>query len=132
MIIAHDLRHSANEYVTLTNGSFFHTIPNYFLYILFKDDFDGYPEVNTLPLNFDDISYFLLNISAFTFLSFLTQYFRIRSMYLAKPSKTMPFQYVSVVVGMLIDIFIFGSEYDIYMIMGAILTSCGLLAKIVV
>lgn len=55
----------------------------------------------------NDVGIFLGLLIVFTMLAFVVQYSRVRSMYLAKPSKIMPFQYVSVVFGMLIDVFIF-------------------------
>lgn len=51
---------------------------------------------------------------------------------LKKPSHTMPFGYVTIVVTFLADLFIFRTRFDILQVIGIILTSVGLLSKFLV
>lgn len=60
---------------------------------------------------------------------YVTQLTRVLSTFHLKPSLVMPLSYVTVIVGMIVDITVFSANYNVYMILGAILTSCGLLTK---
>ena len=51
-------------------------------------------------------------------------------MYLSQPSKIMPLQYISVIMGMILDVTVLNASYNKLMIIGAIFTSCGLLTKL--
>lgn len=64
--------------------------------------------------------------------AFISHYTRVKSVYLIKPSYVTPFSYVSVITGMMVDVIIFKSDYNLLMIVGAIFTSCGLLIKLIV
>lgn len=44
----------------------------------------------------------------------------------------MPFGYITLVVGALVDSIVFGSEFGIIMIIGMLLTSSGLLVQVLV
>ena len=58
---------------------------------------------------------------------FLTHFFIIKANSISKPSVVMPFGYVSVVVGFLGDVFLFGTEFSFLAVVGMLLTSTGLL-----
>jgi drug/metabolite transporter (DMT)-like permease len=62
----------------------------------------------------------------------MTQIFITRAIYLKKASFIMPMGYISIVVAFASDILIFGSNFDWLSILGMILTSAGLLSKLLV
>ena len=61
---------------------------------------------------------------------FFTQFFIIKANSLAKPSLVMPFGYVSVAIGFLADVILFGTQFTGLAIFGMIMTSAGLLGNI--
>lgn len=63
---------------------------------------------------------------------FISQWTRIKSATYVKPSVVMPMQYISVLLGMSVDILIFEEEYNFLTFIGAMMTSCGLLIKFIV
>lgn len=62
-------------------------------------------------------------------LAFTAQYLRVRSIYLCAPALVMPFNYLTVLLGVLIDTVIFGLHYNGYMVIGMVLASLGLFSK---
>ena len=98
--------------------------------MLFKDYFTGYPSDNTLVFDSYNAKVFIIYLTIFSVFATLTQYTRVKAVYLSQPSKIMPLQYISVIVGMLLDITVFDAKYNGLMVMGAIFTSCGLLTKL--
>jgi len=44
------------------------------------------------------------------------------------PTLVMPFGYVSVIVGMAADVYLFGSTFNLLQLFGMLMTSCGLLS----
>ncbi len=67
----------------------------------------------------------LLLISAI--LSILYQYLIFAANTLKKPSHTMPFGYVSIVINYLADLFLYGSKFKVVPMLGIFLTSAGLI-----
>ena len=63
------------------------------------------------------------------FTGFFTQFFIIKANSLAKPSLVMPFGYVSIAVGFVADVVLFGTQFTVLAIVGMILTSAGLLGN---
>ena len=63
--------------------------------------------------------------------SFLTQYFRAKSLFLCSPALVQPFSYLTVIMGILFDILFLGSSYDILMVLGVVMTSIGLFSKLI-
>ncbi len=53
-----------------------------------------------------------------------------RAMLMAKPSMVMPFSYISIVLGCIVDSFIFNFSLDFITIAGVLLASVGLLTKV--
>jgi drug/metabolite transporter (DMT)-like permease len=64
-------------------------------------------------------------------LAFLAQYFKVKSVYMCSPALIMPFNYLTVILGLLIDLIVFDSHYNWMIIMGMALASCGLLSKFI-
>lgn len=64
-------------------------------------------------------------------LAFLGQYFKVKSVYMCSPALIMPFNYLTVILGLLIDLVVFDSHYNWMIIMGMALASCGLLSKFI-
>jgi drug/metabolite transporter (DMT)-like permease len=51
---------------------------------------------------------------------------------LKKPSFIMPFGYITIVVGTILDYLVFGQRVDWLVIVGMVLTSSGLMVKLIV
>ncbi len=51
---------------------------------------------------------------------------------LIKPSKTMPLGYLTVAVGFVADVYLFGTRFTFFPIIGILLTSAGLLTDLLV
>lgn len=62
----------------------------------------------------------------------LSQLFLITATSLAKPSKTMPLGYVTVIFGFLADIYLFKIKFTLLPIFGMLLTSVGLLSDFII
>ena len=60
---------------------------------------------------------------------YISQSTRIRAVYLAKPSDVVPFTYAGIIGSLLIDIFIYDSQFSTLSIIGIFFTSIGLCAK---
>lgn len=63
--------------------------------------------------------------------AFVSQYLKAKSVYMCSPALVMPFSYLSVIVGLALDIWIFKSHYDTLTIVGMVLSCFGLLSKFV-
>lgn len=63
---------------------------------------------------------------------YLTQNLSARSLFLKKPSIIMPFWYINTVIGFVIDVVYFGDSFDWMSILGMMLTSSGLLMKLLI
>lgn len=63
--------------------------------------------------------------------AFASQYLKAKSVYMCSPALVMPFSYLSVIIGLILDIWIFRSHYDYFAIIGMILSCLGLLSKFV-
>jgi drug/metabolite transporter (DMT)-like permease len=50
-----------------------------------------------------------------------------RALYLIPAAKCNPFQYVGVIIGFISDIYFFNKRFDVYTIIGMIITSSGLI-----
>jgi len=59
----------------------------------------------------------------------LCQYMIFASNSLMKPSRVMPFGYISVIVSFVADIYIFKAEFNFLAVLGILLTSLGLIGK---
>ena len=81
-------------------------------------------------LSLSDITWKLVLIVLATVVTgFLTQLFIIRANSIAKPSVVMPFGYISVAMGFLADVYLFGTHFTALAVVGMILTSAGLLGN---
>lgn len=79
---------------------------------------------------FEEVSWLLLLVLAGIVLAgFFTQLFIIKANSLAKPSIVMPFGYVSVAVGFLADVLLFGTQFTTLTVVGMVLTSAGLMGN---
>jgi hypothetical protein len=56
----------------------------------------------------------------------------VRPMSLKKPSYLMPFGYLTIIVSFITDIFIFNSTFDVFSIIGMVMTSGGLFSKLII
>ncbi len=59
----------------------------------------------------------------------LCQYMIFASNSLMKPSRVMPFGYLSVITSFLADLYIFEADFNFWTVIGIILTSLGLIGK---
>jgi len=81
------------------------------------------------------INYELLTItSIFIFLGYLffawaSQLFVYEANRIKKPSRVMPFSYITIMVSFVADLYLFGTTFNFIAIVGIILTSSGLLGK---
>ena len=66
-----------------------------------------------------------------TVLAFITTYLRVKAFYLSSPALVLPFGYVTVVLGMSIDILVLDADYNLITILGMALTSTGLFSKLI-
>lgn len=64
--------------------------------------------------------------------AFLTQFTQAKAMYMCTPALLMPFSYVSVIFGFLIDLIVFDAKYNGLKIIGMIMASFGLFSKFLV
>lgn len=73
-----------------------------------------------------------LSVLGLVAFAYLTQNLVTRAIYLKKASYIMPFGYISIVVAFISDIVFFDASFDWISILGMILTSAGLLSKLLV
>jgi hypothetical protein len=63
--------------------------------------------------------------------AYLAQWFRVKSIFLCTPALVLPFNYLNVILGLLVDILIFNSHYNWIIIVGMGLSSAGLFSKFI-
>lgn len=63
--------------------------------------------------------------------AFLTQFCLARATFMCSPALVMPFSYVSVIAGFIIDILLFDAQYGWVMILGMCMASIGLFSKFI-
>ena len=73
----------------------------------------------------------MLALFAVCFFDYTADYFRARSLFLALPSKVIPFNYFGIILGIIYDVAIFGHTSDWIQIVGMFLTSIGLLSNVI-
>jgi len=71
-------------------------------------------------------------IAGLVIFAFFTQNFITRAMMNKKPSYMMPFGYITIIGSAVMDYLIFNTSFDLITIIGMMLTSCGLLIKLIV
>jgi drug/metabolite transporter (DMT)-like permease len=64
-------------------------------------------------------------------LGFMAQYFLAKATFLCSPALIMPFSYISVIIGFVIDILLFDAQYTWLMMIGMIMACIGLFSKFV-
>ncbi len=64
--------------------------------------------------------------------AFLTQSFNTKAIMLKKPSYIMPLGYITIILSSLLDYILFGNSLSTLSIMGILLTSSGLLIKLLI
>ena len=80
-------------------------------------------------MEMEDVSWWLVGMLAgIVVTGFLAQLLVFMANIIQKPSKMMPFGYVSVIAGFYADLYLFGTNFDLLPIIGMILTSVGLLS----
>lgn len=70
-------------------------------------------------------------ICLFVAFSFLLQISIAKALYLSSPAVVMPFSYVSVIFGLVIDLVIYDAKYNWLMIIGMVMASGGLFTKFI-
>jgi drug/metabolite transporter (DMT)-like permease len=83
-------------------------------------------KAKSLDLNF----YFYL--FGLTITAYLTQNFMTRAIMLKKPSFIMPLGYITIILSTIMDFFLFGNSFSMLSIVGMLLTSSGLLVKLLI
>ena len=67
-----------------------------------------------------------------SFLVFVSQYFRVKSLFIMPASKVAPLHYFGIVLSILFDLTVFGYEIKWYQYIGMALASSGLMIKMLV
>jgi len=62
--------------------------------------------------------------------AYLAHYFRVKSLFLLPPSKIIPFNYVGIILSVIMDLTLFGHKTNLLEIIGILLTSIGLLSHL--
>lgn len=75
---------------------------------------------------------FVCILIALIIVGFSAQYAIFMANSLIKPSKTMPLGYLTVAVGFVADVYLFGTRFTFFPIIGILLTSAGLLTDLLV
>ena len=75
---------------------------------------------------------FYVGMTGLVVFAFITQNLMTRAVYLKKASYIMPFGYFAIVLACIVDTTIFGNHLDFLAYIGILLTSSGLLSKLVV
>lgn len=75
---------------------------------------------------------FVLAVAGLVMFAYCTQNLITRAIYLKKASYIMPFGYISIVVAFISDIVFFSANFDWVSIVGMLMTSAGLLSKLIV
>jgi drug/metabolite transporter (DMT)-like permease len=91
--------------------------------IIFKED-------DLVVKDLDSNFYFY--VFGLTVTAYLMQNFMTRAILLKKASYIMPFGYITVILSSLMDFILFGNEFSSLSIFGMLLTSSGLLAKLLI
>lgn len=130
LILLHDLRNSCHELVALQHSYFFQFLFNYLLYVTFFGNFVEHAE-EIREIGIKEAGQILVLFVLLVGFAFSAQYLRVRSIYLCSPALVMPFNYVTVILGVAIDLLVFGSHYNGPIVLGMILASLGLFSKFV-
>jgi drug/metabolite transporter (DMT)-like permease len=75
---------------------------------------------------------FILSTILMSFLVFMSQYFRVKSLFILPPSKVSPLHYFGIVLSILFDLVVFGYEIKWYQYIGMGLASSGLMMKLLI
>lgn len=92
-----------------------------------KDDSSQLEYIHSI--SFLEGSKLLLCLILLVLFAFLTQYLQAKAMYLCSPALILPFSYFTVIMGLIIDVFVFNAKYNGLMIIGMIMASTGLFSK---
>ncbi len=63
--------------------------------------------------------------------AYLSHFFRVKSVFRLKPSRIAPFNYIGIILSILIDITVFGHKSSFWEVIGVLLTSVGLLSHFI-
>lgn len=122
MIYIHDTAKSITNIVNLHYSYIGHMILTSIL-----ANFDA-PHIDIYSIKF---SFCLAFVGVVVFALF-TQYMLFAATSLKKPSYTMPFGYVAIIVSFTADLLIFDIKFNLLQVVGILLTSVGLLSKYIV
>ena len=132
MLTAHEIGNRAAMPVILSTGFFFHTFGNSLLSFITFSFYDSHHNYSGFDLGAQDTIKCLAGITSCVIAGSISQFSEIKAATLNRPSATMPFSYISVIVGMLVDVLVFSSEYNGLMVLGALMTSMGLFSKLII
>lgn len=126
----HELKGRCDELIVLVHNYFFHAMGSYLLFTATNFS-EAQQETFLHNLTPHEVLVSLGYLVAMVVAAFLTQLFQTKSIFLCPPALIMPFNYVSVIVGLLIDVFVLGATYNWLMVVGLIMASAGLFSKFI-
>ena len=76
--------------------------------------------------------WFIFSTVVMSFLVYLSQYFRVKSLFILPASKVAPLHYFGIVLSILFDLIVFGYQIKWYQYIGMGLASSGLMMKLLI
>ena len=122
MIFLFEVRSQVTPNVSLFYNYYFQAI---FSFVMFT----AHPTPTHLPSLPWEVAWVVVMFVLFVAFTHFSQYFRYKAVYYASPSEIMPFGYVAVIAGIIIDYYIFHEPMNTIMVMGILLTSAGLFVQ---
>lgn len=128
-IFTHDLSGKVHELVALQYGYLFQGFCNCIIYLTF---FGKNPvSVDRLAnLPWIEIRNIFILLVLLILFAFGANYLKTISFFLCYPAIVLPFNYLTIIFGLIIDLLVFSSKsYNILIVLGMILAGCGLFSK---
>lgn len=119
MFVMHELKNRAPANITL---QYFYIVQTFFTGLLQNFQQSSVPD--PIPAQF------YISLVGMVFCAFSTQNLTTRAIYLKKASLILPFGYVSILVSGIVDI-MSGVSFDFLTVIGMMMTSLGLLSKLI-
>lgn len=128
-IFMHDLSGKVHELVALQYGYLFQGLCNCLIYITFfgnsPESVDHFTDLPWVEIRNIFILFVLLILFAFG-----AHYLKTISFFMCYPAIVLPFNYLNIIFGLIIDLLVFSSKsYNILIVLGMILAGCGLFFK---
>lgn len=128
-IFIHDLSGKVHELVALQYGYLFQAFCNSIVYLIFFGNSSQSAD-RLLNLPWVEMRNIFIYFVLMIIFAFVSHYLKTISFYMCYPAIVLPFNYLTIIFGLIIDLLVFSSKsYNILIVLGMILAGCGLFSK---